>query len=358
MTTTLTTAAVRPILALDLGKYKSVACLYHAADAHVFHTFATHRDAIVRLLDRHQPAVVLLEACLLAGWVHDLCAERGVPCPVANTSSEAWKFKHLKRKTDRDDALRLAEVYALGQFPGVAIPAKPVRERRALIDLRQTLVGRRVAVQNRLRAILVGQGLLAPRGAAAWSAAGLDGFAAHAKPLADCGPEELWRGRLHLALTELHQARELEASVEKKLDELAKQDQATQLLQTIPGVGPRTAEAVAAFLPEPARFRTGKQVSAYGGFVPRQYQSAETDHRGRITKRGPRTLRKLLVECAWVMLRYNSWARAVYQRLTHGGTTRKKQAIVALARKLLVRCWAMLRDGTAWRADPLPAVPA
>jgi transposase len=112
---------------------------------------------------------------------------------------------------------------------------------------------------------------------------------------------------------------------------------------------------VAAFLPEPARFRTGKQVSAYGGFVPRQYQSAETDHRGRITKRGPRTLRKLLVECAWVMLRYNSWARAVYQRLTHGGKTRKKQAIVALARKLLVRCWAMLCDGAAWRADPRPA---
>ena len=99
-------------------------------------------------------------------------------------------------------------------------------------------------------------------------------------------------------------------------------------------------------------------MSAYGGFVPRQYQSAETDHRGRITKRGPRTLRKLLVECAWVLRRYNGRARAVYQRLRHGGKTRKKQAIVALARKLLVRCWAMLRDGTAWRADPVPAAAA
>jgi transposase len=45
--------------------------------------------------------------------------------------------------------------------------------------------------------------------------------------------------------------------------------------------------------------------------VPRQYQSTDTDHRGRITKRGPRTLRTLLVECAGVMLRYNAWARAV-----------------------------------------------
>ena len=67
--------------------------------------------------------------------------------------------------------------------------------------------------------------------------------------------------------------------------------------------------------------------------------------------RGPALLRKLLVECAWVMLRYNEWARAVYARLSRG-KARKKQAIVALARKLLVRCWAMLRDGQPWRAEP------
>jgi len=109
-----------------------------------------------------------------------------------------------------------------------------------------------------------------------------------------------------------------------------------------------------AFLPKPELFRTSKQVSAYGGLVPRQYQSADTDHRGRITKRGPRTLRKLLVECAWCCLRYNAWARALYLRLTHGGKTRKKPAVVALARRLLVRLWAMLRDGATWRGDPTP----
>jgi hypothetical protein len=51
------------------------------------------------------------------------------------------------------------------------------------------------------------------------------------------------------------------------------------------------------------------------------------------------------------MLRYNAWARAVYLRLSRG-KARKKQAIVALARKLLVRLWAMLRDRTVWRDDP------
>src|SRR5262249_35321305 len=169
---------------------------------------------------------------------------------------------------------------------------------------------------------------------------------------AACAAAELWRGRLHLALAELAQVKDLLDQAEQKLDELARTGAATQLLQTIPGVGPRTAAAVVAFLPEPERFRTAKQVSAYGGFVPRQYQSTGTHHPGPSTQRGPKTLRQLLVACAWVMLRYNAWARAVYRRLTHGGKTRKKQAIVALARKLLVRCWAMVRDGTAWRADP------
>jgi transposase len=354
-TTTRVATAADTILAIDLGKYKSVACLYRSADDHRFHCFPTSRQAIGRLLQQHRPAVVLIEACLLAGWVRDLCVEHGVRCLVANTTSEAWKFKHLKRKTDRDDALRLAEVYRLGKFPAVALPEKQVREKRGLIEHRQKLVGRRVALQNRVRALLVGQGLPAPRGAKAWSTSGLAGIAAHARPLPECGPLDLWRGRLHLALSELEHVKGLLGQAERKLDEMARADEGVKLLETIPGVGPRTAEAVAAFLPAPQQFRTGKQVSAYGGLVPRQYQSADTDHRGRITKRGPRTLRKLLVECAWVMLRYNRWARAIYQRLTRGGQTRKKQAIVALARRLLVRCWAMLRDGTVWRADPVPA---
>jgi transposase len=357
MTTIMTkaTTATDTILAIDLGKFNSVACLYRSADDARFTKFATSRDELTRLIQRHRPAVVLIEACRLAGWVRDLCVELGVPCRVANTASEAWKFKHLKRKTDRDDALRLAEVYALGKFPDVILPNQEVREKRGLIETRQKLVGRRVALQNRIRAVLVSQGLPAPRGHRAWTATGLAGIAAHARPIAECSPVELWRGRLHLALTELGHIKGLLDQADTKLDQLAKSNDGMRILDSIPGVGPRTAEAVVAFLPQPKLFKTTKQVSAYGGFVPRQYQSTDTDHRGRITKRGPKTLRKLLVECAWVMLRYNPWARAIYQRLTHGGKTRKKQAIVALARKLLVRCWAMLRDGTLWRADSVPA---
>ncbi len=273
MTTNLSelTNAAGPILALDLGKYKSVACIYGSAEDTRFTTITTSRMELTRLFAKYRPSVVLIEACLLCGWVCDLCQELGIPCLVANTSSEAWKFKHLKRKTDRDDALRLIEVYRLGKFPSVAIPQKEVREKRALIEQRQKLVGRRVALQNRIRAILVSQGMVAPSGRRAWSELGLAGIAAYARSLAECSTTELWRGRLDLTLRELEHVRALLKQADHKLDELAKTDESTQILDTIPGVGLRTAEAVAAFLHEPKRFRTTKQVSAYGGLVPRQY---------------------------------------------------------------------------------------
>jgi transposase len=347
------TASTSTILAIDLGKYKSVACL-HDPDSGEFRftTFDTSREEMTKLLSRQRPAVVIIEACLLAGWVHDLCAEFAIRCWVANTASEAWKFKHLKRKTDKDDALRLAQLYLLNQLPTVPLPPTNIRQWRSLIAVRQSLVGRRVAVQNRIRALFVAQGLPAPRGAKAWAQSGLAGLAQFARPLADCGPEQLWRGLLELALTEYRQTLALIAQTEAKLDTIGKHSAAVILLQTTPGLGPRTAEAIAAYMHDADRFPNAKAVSAYSGLVPRQHQSGEVDRRGRITKRGPALLRKLLVECAWCMLRYNGWARATYLRLTGGGQRRKKQAIVAVARKILVRSWAMLRDHKPWR-DPL-----
>lgn len=342
------------ILAIDLGKYKSVACVYDPATAEVeFRTLDTSRAELARLIGRLGPAVVVIEACSLSVWVHDLCVELRVPCAVANTASEAWKYRHAKRKTDRDVALRLAQLWALGQLPEVTVAAKATREWRALIAHRQA----RVAVQNRIRCVLVGQGLPAPRAAKAWTKLGIEGIAQFARPLAECGLDELWWGLLDLALTAYRQAVELVAVTEARLDAIGKADARVRLLDTMPGLGPRTAEAVVAHLDDPKRFKSGKQVSAYGGLVPRQYQSGEDDRRGRITKRGPAVLRKLLVQYAWAMLRYNRWARAEFDRLSRG-QARRKQAVVALARKILVRCWAMLRDEAAGRPDPEPAAVA
>src|SRR5262245_24459988 len=111
MTTTIHTVTAERILAIDLGKYKSVVCDYDNNSGEVvFTTIETTRIELHKQLSKRQPDVVVIEACALSGWVHDLCTELGLRCRVANTTSEAWKFKHAKRKTDRDDALRLAQL--------------------------------------------------------------------------------------------------------------------------------------------------------------------------------------------------------------------------------------------------------
>ena len=159
----------------------------------------------------------------------------------------------------------------------------------------------------------------------------------------------MWRGELDLELQQLASLREHQHEVHKKLKSLAAADERVQLLQTIPGVGRKTAEVVVAYIDDPHRFQNARQVSSYAGLVPRRYQSGEMDRQGRINKRGPRQLRSALVEAAWLMLRYNPWAKSVYDRLTSGQKTRKKKAIVAVARKLLVRCWVMLLRKEPWK---------
>ncbi|MHC4176004.1 MAG: IS110 family RNA-guided transposase [Planctomycetota bacterium] len=347
------------ILAIDLGKFKSVACTYATEIGKAeFATVVTHVVEFDQLLRQQRPNVVVIETCSIAGWVHDLCCSHGIKCQVANPSSEAWKWKNVKRKTDRDDALKLAQLTALGQLPTVYVPAPETRQRRALLKYRQSLITRRVAIQNHLRAIFQRQGILLDRNSRAWTAMGLAAIEQYAAPLEQCAPHELWRGEVALELEALKDVSELLREVERKLDAFAATDASVKLLRTIPGVGRCTAEVVVAYLDDPQRFKNGRQVSAYAGLVPKQFQSGETDRRGRISRRGPSLLRKMLVEAGWLLLRYNAWAQQLVQRLSRGQKTRRKQAIVALARKLLVRCWAMLRDGEPWREPPPITAPA
>ena len=337
------------ILALDLGKRNSVLCWYQP-DTHAttFRTTKTTPADLRRELTRQPVARVVCEACSQAGWVHDLCGALGLAVTVASTTGAAWSWKRVKRKTDRDDALKLARLAAVGALDAVAVPPPAVRQWKSLIGLRKRLVAERVRGQNRLRGLLVSQGRTAPVGAKAWTAVGLAGLEVLAKPLADCGPDELWRGELHLLLDRRRGLDDQTRLVEATLDALAASDSRVSLAASVPGVGTRTAEVIVVHLPDATRFKTANEVSAYAGLVPRQYQSGETDRRGRITKRGPKLLRAALVECAWCSLRYNAWARGVWLRLRANGVSKKK-AIVALARKLLVRCWAILRTGTPWR---------
>src|SRR5438067_209182 len=103
------------ILAIDLGKFNSVFCWLDPDTGEVaFRAAKTTPDAVRHELARRPVGRVVVGACSQAGWVHDLCGELGLGCQVANTAGAAWAWKNVKRKTDRDDALKLARLSSLG----------------------------------------------------------------------------------------------------------------------------------------------------------------------------------------------------------------------------------------------------
>src|SRR5512135_1280756 len=90
------------ILALDLGKFKSVACIHVAGTGeHEFTTIQTDPIEIGRLVDTARPDRVVIEISPLAGWVADLVRSEGIELQVANANGPAWCWKNIKRKTDR-----------------------------------------------------------------------------------------------------------------------------------------------------------------------------------------------------------------------------------------------------------------
>ena len=344
------------ILALDLGKYKTVGCAYEAASGqHQFRATSTTPAALQRLVEETRPDRVVIEVCNIAGWVCDLLRGLEVEVQVANTSDDAWRWRKVKKKNDRNDALKAAQLSAVNQLRTVHIPRLEVRQWRALIAFRQQLVKRRGQIKNHIRDLLLSVGEILPRGAKCWTQLGSAHLAALARPLSEVGVNEWWRGQLDIELRQLREIQQEITVLEAKLDVLAASDTRVALLRTIPGVGPRLSEAIVALLDQPQRFRKASEVSAYVGMVPKELDSGETQRRGSITKHGSRLVRSLLVEVAWAGLRHNRWVRETYQRISGGKKSRKKIAIIAVGRRLMVRCWAMLRDGSSWRAPELLA---
>ena len=345
------------ILSLDLSKYKTVACDYEAETGrHQFATVLRTPKGLHDLIVDREPDRVVIEICSIAGWVCDLVRSLGIEMQVASTNDERWQWRKVKTKNDRRDGLKLAQLSARKELDLVHVPQIEMRQWRALIAYRQHLVQRRTKIKNHIRELLLREGQLLPRQRSAWTQDGLAALEAMVKPLREVSMDELWRGELEVELAQFKAVQAQLTEVVAKLDALGAANHNVRLLQTARGVGPRLAEAVVTMFDDPRRFRRGASVSAYIGMVPKQWDSGETERLGKITRHGNRLVRSLLVEVAWCALRHNPWARETYQRISGGKKSRKKIAIVAVGRKLLVRCWAMLRDQTPWHWEGQSAV--
>jgi transposase len=340
------------ILALDLAKNKSVYLDYFTGGGdRSFGKVGTNAPELEKLLSRCPPDRVVIEACPAAGWVCDLVQRMNIPIQVANGNDERWKWKTVKDKSDRKDALKLAQLSEMENLPTVHVPKPAVRQWRSLIEYRHSLVGRRTAIKNSIRSIYERQGLSLPSRTNAWTEQAL---AELDKEVSGASSQQIWLFQVGCELEQLRQVQEQIEQVEAKLKQIAEGSEAVKRLQTAPCVGPRLSEAVVAILDDPHRFKNGRQVGCYAGLTPRRWQSGESDRQGHVTKAGNRLLRKLLVEIAWLGVQKRTWMLEAYERIRRGSDKRKKIAIVAVARRLLVRLWAMLRDGTEWTEQKTP----
>jgi len=213
-----------------------------------------------------------------------------------------------------------------------------------MIEFRHRLVGQRTRVKNRLRALLRGHGIAQPTGKKLWTGKGLAYLAKVVFPQAIDAIQR------DMKLEELALREQQIQRVEKELNTIAAEHPGVYLLRTIPGVGPRTAEAMVAYVDDAKRFSQNKKIGSYFGLVPCEDTSVKKGL-GHITQEGPRTVRRLLAEAAWQGYRRSPHIRGYFERIQRGDRDRKKIALVATAHYLARVMLAMLRNGECWRFD-------
>jgi transposase len=291
-----------------------------------------------------RPFAVCFEASCGYGYLHDELARRAACVQVAHPGQLRLIFRS-KNKHDRADAAKLAKLLYLGEVPAVHVPSVDVRGWRKLIELRQSLVGKRAACKNQVRAVLRSSGRLSPPGRySPWSIKGRTWMQQLELSVSDRTSLTLLLGQIDL----LHQQIR---SVTTELTRIASKHPGVQLLMTIPGVGMRTAEAFVAYVDDARRFARSKQVGSYFGLVPCQDSSAGLHRLGHITRDGPATVRKCLCEAAHMAIRRSPFVKARFEQFMRNDPQRKKIAVIAVCNWLCRVMASMLKSGEVWRHE-------
>jgi transposase len=246
------------------------------------------------------------------------------------------------RKSDQIDANVLADFLALDLIPTAYRPTPRQRQHRALVRQRYFLGRQITAVKNKIRHVL-----------AAYNADRRDLFSDQGQEyLAGVEVSAADRFVLEQLLASWRHLDEQRHALDKELRRFAKQapqaeQEAREVLGSIPEVGPVTIDIVLSELGDVGRFRSAKKVAAYAGLAPGQRESAGRAKEVGITKQGSGLLRWALVEAAWRLVRKSRRWQTVFEGLRK--RRGQKKAIVAVARRLLGVMVALLRSGQRYR---------
>lgn len=301
-------------------------------------------DHLYKLLDRYPKSnqIAVYEAGYFGFWLHDKLVEHGVECKVTPPSLIPIEYGN-KVKTDRRDSRKLAHFLAKNLLKQIYVPTVKERYHRQVIRRRRQLIGDRVRVQNRIKAELRLNGMELPEPAGKWTQIYFANLCRIKFP-------DRWMQESFNRLLEQYEF--LDNQITKQtllLKELAGKrlyKKRVNILLTIPGVGIVSAMELLLELQDMNRFRRADQLAAYVGLTPSQYSSADKIRMGRITCIGKNSLRAILVQAAWCLIRKDGVMRERYEKIKarSGG----KRSIIAIARQLLIRMRRILLDGSQY----------
>ncbi len=301
------------------------------------------RQGFARFMEKHDPAVVVMEACGGANfWARELM---GLGHDVKLVAPQYVRPFVKRQKNDAADAEAIVIAAQRPEMRFVEPKTEEQQARAVVFRTRERLMHQRTELVNVLRSILYEHGLTFPNG--------FDHVARIKAALED--PDVAISPAVRDECLDLiDQIAEKTDRIRKKTETataLAKDADTARRLQTMPGVGPITALAIETFAPPMQIFKCGRSFASWLGLVPRQHSSGGKARLGRMSKAGQSDIRRLLITGA--MTRLNWLGR---KRIRPGSwlarmLNRKPRLIVAiaLANKMARAIWAMLTKGEDYR---------
>ena len=275
---------------------------------------------------------VAFEAAYGWGWLAELLDEFELEPHLAHAKA-CKAIASARLKNDKVDARTLAHLLRADLLPEAWIAPREVRDLRTLLRHRARLVRFGTSLKNRIHAILADQGVRieVPK---LWTRPGRRWLDEVELP----GLQRAIVGDL-LALADA--TTKPIARLEREIKAAAKSDPRVEALQKLPGVGHLTAMMLVAEIGDIERFATARKLCAWAGLTPTVRNSDRTVHHGHITKQGSTWVRWALIEAAQVAKSRPPFTRTYAQIMQRRG---KHIATVAIARKLLARCFHILKE--------------
>jgi transposase len=287
--------------------------------------------------------------------LYDELVAAGHPCLVV-APSMVPQAPGARVKTNRLDSQKLSEGLRGGQLRSIHVPSPKYRELRHLVQLRDTQVQQLTATKCRIKALLLYEGIPFPDKGDHWSARVLDELLA-----LPCS--EAVRFKLDQLIGTLHFHFNAAAAAQKQIRHYCQKDeelrQSISLLTTIPGIGVIVATHLVARLGDPALITNVRQIAGFLGLVSSEHSTGDKQNRGEITRAGDSRLRNKLIQSAWVTIRKDPELREFYERVyqRHAKKVAARKAIVAVARKLTTRIYAVLKEQRPFVLRAVSATP-